>query len=92
MSRRQDAIEIASTQQSGPSGPRLSSCSWREDAGLRNMSQRGCAPRPPIEQPWRTGKKGGYGQLSGGQYVAVLFRLQLPLTHNPFNKVRGIFF
>ena len=28
----------------------------------------------------------------GGKYVAVLFGLQLPLTHNPFNKVRGIFF
>ena len=32
------------------------------------------------------------GHKSGGQYVAVLFGLQLPLTHNPFNKVRGIFF
>ena len=28
----------------------------------------------------------------GGQYVADLFGLQLPLTHKPFNKVRGIFF
>ena len=43
------------------------------------------APRP-------TGKKRGSGHKSGGQYVAVLFGLQLPLTHNPFNKVRGIFF
>ena len=25
--------------------------SWREDAGLRNMSQRGWAPMPPVEQP-----------------------------------------
>ena len=52
---RNDAIEKASTQQSGPSGPRLSNC--REDAGMRNMSQRGWAPRPPVEQPRRTGKK-----------------------------------
>ena len=29
-------------------------------------------------------KKRYYGQKSGGQYVAVLFSLQLPLTHNPF--------
>ena len=36
--------------------------SWREDAGLRNMSQRGWAPRPPVEQPRRTVKKRGYGQ------------------------------
>ena len=63
--------------------------SWGEDAGLRNMSQRGWAPRPPVEQ-LRTGKKCYCGHRSGGQYVAVLFGLQLPLTHNPFNK--GIFF
>ena len=31
------------------------------------------------------------GHKSGGQYVAVLFGLQLPLTHTPFNKVRYIF-
>ena len=66
--------------------------SWREDSGMRNMSQRGWAPRPPVEQPRRTGKKHCYGHKSEGQYVAVLFGLQLPLTHNPFNKVRGRFF
>ena len=32
------------------------------------------------------------GHKSGGQYVAVLFGLQLPLTRNLSNKVRGIFF
>ncbi len=41
---RQDAVEKASTQQREPTGPRLRV--WRpdqlgEDAGLRNMSQRG---------------------------------------------------
>ena len=66
--------------------------SLREDAGMRNMSQRGWAPRPPVKQPRRTGKKRCYGHKSGSQYVAVLSCLQLPLTHNPFNKVRGIFF
>ena len=69
-----------------------SSISWREDAGMKNMSQRGYAHRPPVEQPRRTGKKRCYGHRSGGQYVTVLFGLQLPLTHNPFNKVRGRFF
>ncbi len=49
-------------------------------------------PRPPVELPRITGKKRCCGHKSGGQYVAVLFGLQLPLTHNPFNKVRGIFF
>ena len=28
----------------------------------------------------------------GGQYIAVLFGLQLPLTRNLSNKVKGIFF
>ena len=54
---RQDAVEKASTQRREPLGPRLivgSQTSWREDAGLRNMSQRGWAPRPPVEQPRRT--------------------------------------
>ena len=35
---------------------------------------------PPVEQPRRTGKKRCYGHKSRGQYVAVLFGLQLPLT------------
>ena len=52
--------------------------SWREDAGMRTMYQRGWAPRPLVEQPRRTGKKCCYGHKSGGgQYVAVLFSLQL---------------
>ena len=32
---------------------------------------KGWAPRPPVEQPRRTGKKGCDIQKSGGQYVAV---------------------
>ena len=58
--------------------------SWREDAGMRNMSQRGWAPRPAVEQPRITGKKRCYGHKNGGQHVAVLFSLQLPLTLKPF--------
>ena len=46
---------------------------------------RGWAPRSPVEQPRRTGKKCCYGQKSGGQYVAVLFSLQLTsYTVKPF--------
>ena len=58
--------------------------SWRQDPVEKTTTQKGWAPRPPGEQPKRTGKKHGYGQKSGGQYVAVLFGLQLPLTHNSF--------
>ena len=31
------------------------------------------------------------GHKSGGQYIAVLFGLRPPLTHNPLNKVRDIY-
>ena len=60
--------------------------------GRENQHPAEWAPRPLVEQPKRKGKKHCYGHKSGGQYVAVLFGLQLPLTHNPFNKVRGRFF
>ena len=54
-----------------------SQVSWKEHAEMRNMSQRGWAPKLPVKQPSRTGKKRCYGHKSGGQYVAVLFSLQL---------------
>ena len=42
-------------------------------------------PERPVEQPRRTGKKRCYGHKSGGQYVAVLFSLQLTShTVKPF--------
>ena len=49
------------------------------------------APKSPVEQPRRTGKKRGYGHKSGGQYVAVLFGLQLPLTVKPLSKLSNPF-
>ena len=72
------------------------SSSWRSDeleirGGRENQHAAERAPRPPVEQPRRTEKKHCFGHKSEGQYVAVLFGLQLPLTHNTFNKVRGIF-
>ena len=54
-----------------------SSISLWEDPGMRNMSQRGWAPRPPVEQHRWTGKKRHYAHRSGGRYVAVLFSRQL---------------
>ena len=63
---------------------------WRSDQLVRrcwneNMSQRGWAPRSPVEQPRRTRTTHGYVRRGwGGQYVAVLFGLQLPLTHKLF--------
>ena len=53
---------------------------WNE-----NMSQRGWAPRPPFEQPRRTRTThGNVRRVWGGQYIAALFSLQLPLTRKPY--------
>ena len=60
---------------------------WRSDQLETRCSRENQHP----EKPWRTEKKRCCGHRSGGQYVAILFGLQLPLTDNPFNKVRGIF-
>ena len=62
---------------------------WRPDllvtrCGRENQHPAEWALRLPVEQPKRTAKKHGYGQWNEGQYVAVLFGLQLPLTHKPF--------
>ena len=51
---------------------------------------RGWAPRIPVEQPRRTGKKGRDNQKSWWRSICSVSNS--PLTHNPFNKVRGIFF
>ena len=84
---RNDAVGKTAASRRGPRDPRLSS--WRSHeleiiCGRENQHPTEWAPRPPVGKPRRTGKKHGYGHRSGGQYVAVLFSLQLPLTHNPF--------
>ena len=71
-----------------------SSISWGSDeleirCGRENQHPAEWAPRPPVEQPRRTGKKRGYGHKSWSQYFAALFDLQLPLTHN--NTLRNPF-
>ena len=52
----------------------------------KNMSQRGWAPRPPVEQPRRTRTTHGDVRRGwGGQYVAVFVQSPTPsLTHKPF--------
>ena len=51
---------------------------------LENDAVEKTAPRgPQLKNPGER-ERNADGQMSGGQYVAVLFGLQLPLTHNPF--------
>ena len=70
---------------------------WRPDPLLTRCDREsqhpgGWAPRPPVEHLVER-ERTTDGHKSGGQYIAVLFGLQLPLTHTTLsNKVRGIFF
>ena len=60
---------------------------WRPDplvsrCGRGSLHPAEWVPRPPVEQSRRTRTTHGYVRRGwGGHYVAVLFGLQLPLTH-----------
>ena len=71
---------------------------WRPDplvtwCGRENSTQRRGPPGlrlcSPGERERHTAMSGGAGEVN---MLQSLFSLQLPLTHNPFNKVRGICF
>ena len=67
--------------------------SWGQDVVEKASTQQKAGPLGlRLSNPGERERHNADGHESGGQYVAVLFGLQLPLTHNPFNKVRGIFF
>ena len=60
-----------------------------EQTSWEKMLDWGTCPReagtlsPRLNSPGKR-ERNADGHKSGGQYVAVLFGLQLPLTHNPF--------
>ena len=61
--------------------------------GRESCTQQSGPPGLRLSCPGEREKHNVDGHKSGGQYFAVLFGLQLPLTHtNLSNKVRGIFF
>ena len=67
--------------------------SRREDAGMRTCPREAGPLGLRLSSPGERERNVVMANRVGwGQYVAVLFGLQLPLTHNSFNKVRGIFF
>ena len=62
---------------------------WRPDLlvtryGRGSQHPAEWAPRLRLSCPGERERHNADGHKSGGQYVAVLFGLQLPLTHNPF--------
>ena len=65
---------------------------WRQDVVEKASTQQRAAPSGlRLSNPGER-ERNADCHNSAGQYVAVLFGLQLPLTHNLSNKVRGIFF
>ena len=67
--------------------------SWRQDVVEKASIQQRAGPLGlRLSSPGERERHKADGHKSGGQYIAVLFGLQLPLTHtNLSNKVRGIF-
>ena len=57
--------------------------SWRQEAVMRTCPREAGPPGPWLSSPEEQ-ERNADGHKSGGQYVAVLIGLQLPLTHNPF--------
>ena len=71
------------------------SVSWRTEELLTRCGRESQQSGPPglrLSSPGERERHSADGPKSGGQYVVVLFGLQLPLTRNLSNKVRGIFF
>ena len=66
---------------------------WQTRYGRENCTYRRGPPDLRLSSPgeWErhTAMSGGAGEVN---MLQSLFSLQLPLTHNPFSKVRGIFF
>ena len=65
--------------------------SWWDDAGLRNMSQRGWAPRPPFEQPRRTGKNAVMANRMG-VYMLQFCSVSNSLSHTTHSIKWEVYF
>ena len=90
---RQEVVKKATTQQKGPSRPLIEfrdQTRKRQDEVEKAIIQQRAGLR--LSSPGEREIHNADGHKSGGQYIAVLFSLQLPLTHILSNKVRGIFF
>ena len=58
---------------------------WRPDVVEKASTQQKAGPLGlRLSNPGERERHNADGHKSGGQYVAVLFGLQLPLTHKPF--------
>ena len=64
---------------------------WWQDAVEKDCTRQSWPPGLRLSSPRERERYIADGHKSGGQYVAVLFGLQLPLTHKFSNKARGTY-
>ena len=57
---------------------------WQDAVEKASIQQRVGPPGFRLSSPRERERHNADGNKSGSQYIAVLFGLQLPLTHNPF--------
>ena len=78
---RKDVVGKATTQQKGPPGPRWSlETRWWQDAVEKARTQQSGLLGLRLSSPGEREGHNADDYKSGGQYIAVLFGLQLPLT------------
>ena len=65
---------------------------WLQDAVEKASTQRSAPPGLRLNSPGERERHNADGHKSGGQYVAVLFGPQLPLTHKPFQIKWEVYF
>ena len=85
-SRKQVVVEKATTRQKGPSGPPVSleTCWWQDVVAKASTQQKAEPPGLWLSSTEEQERHNADGHKSGGQYIAVLFGLELPLTRRPF--------
>ncbi len=67
--------------------------SQRQDTAEKTIIQQRAGPRGlRLFSPGERERHNADGHKSVGEYIAVLFGLQLPLTRKPYNKMKDIFF
>ena len=89
ISWRQDAVEKASTQQSGPSGSRLSSCSWGSDeleirCSRENQHTERLGPQAPGWTAQENGKETQLWPIEWGSIYRSSVRSPTPSHTQPF--------
>ena len=98
--RRQNVVEKPGG--GGPWGPwwvGVQRSCWQDVVEKASTQQKAEPLGLRLSSPGERERHNADGHKSGGQYIAVMFGLQLPLTikpwitfSNPYNKVRGIYF